>query len=114
MDFSRFREIAWSVYQENLPYSFEECIDIFRCFFDLYEQNFCEAHPMLKKGQIYGIMLKMPYIDGHQAGIEDIEAEAYPDMVRAYFRKSFRNCDYRINHFFSGCIREILIYENFY
>ena len=114
MDFSRFREIAWSVYPENLPYSFEECIDIFRCFFELYQTYFGEEHPMLKAGQIYGIMQKMPYVDDSHVGIEDIDASTYPDMIRAYFHKSFRKCDYRINHFFSGRIRELLIYEVFY
>lgn len=35
-------------------------------------------------------------------------------MIDAYFETEFYDCNYRINHFFSGQIRELRFYEEIY
>lgn len=46
--------------------------------------------------------------------IYDIEPEDYPDMIDAYFRQRFENCNYSIAHFMSGNIRVLRYYEELY
>ena len=44
----------------------------------------------------------------------DIDPDCYEDMIDRHFRTRYRNCDYNINHFFSGRIRELRFYETCY
>ena len=44
----------------------------------------------------------------------DIDPDCYEDMIDKHFRTRYRNCDYNINHFFSGRIRVLRFYETCY
>jgi len=49
----------------------------------------------------------MPYLTAYTGGINVIDPLEYPDIIDEYFESDFKNCNYRINHFFSGKIRLI-------
>lgn len=89
---------------------------MFEYFFEAYEEETGEVHPPVRREQIQRIIQIMPYYDktGTVAGYADIEADDYPVLIDAYFRTPFRNCNYRINHFFSGAIRTLRMYEELY
>lgn len=114
-DFEKFEDIAASVYPET-PYSFEESMSVFKYFFSKYEQVMGSPHPPIKAHQIVRICQKMPFISCEEKGgsIADVNASEYPTMIDRYFNTEFRNCNYRINHFFAGRIREMKFYEELY
>lgn len=114
-DFERFEDIAASVYPET-PYSFEESMSVFKYFFSKYEQVIGSPHPPIRASQIVRICQEMPFIFCEDKGgsIADVDADEYPSMIDRYFETEFRNCNYRINHFFSGRIREMRFYEELY
>lgn len=113
MNFARQRELAYSVYPEGLPYSFDECMEILGCFFNAYEYYRGEEHPMLRREQLRQVMENLPSVEVKGSGLcPDIPFEGYPDLIEAYFHKRYKACDYRINHFLRGRVREILMYEN--
>lgn len=109
-DFDKFKRIAASVYPDNAGYSFEDAMRVFRYFFERYEEMAGEAHPPIKSSQIVRICQDMPYIDQ----VRDIPPDAYPVLIDKYFQTPYRNCNYRINHFFSGRIRELRFFEELY
>ncbi len=109
MDFDVFNELAAEAYPESCPYTLEECLEIFRYFFQRYEQFSGQSHPMLKTDQINRIIRKMPFLNEIE-----LDPDSYPVMIDKYFHTAFLNCDYRINHFFSGKIRELRFYEELY
>jgi len=116
-DYERFSKIASEVYSEGAsPYSLQEVLDVFTYFFKKYEAETGLPHPPLKRAQMQHIIRLMPYIDKeHTSGFSgDIDAESYPALIDAYFHTRFKNCNYRINHFFSGQIRKIKFYETCY
>ena len=39
--------------------------------------------------------------------LEPLAPEDYLDLIDLHFKTRYRNCDYNINHFFSGRIREM-------
>ena len=98
----------------STPYTLDEVLSVFRYFFQGYEIVTGERHPSIRREQIARIVETMPYIDQNHRGSADIEPEDYPCLIDAYFRTDFRNCNYRINHFFSGQIRELRFYEQIY
>ena len=100
----------------NTPYSFEEVLGVFEYFFDAYRNVIGEAHPPIRKEQIARIMKAMPFYDGvpNNSGCADIIPEAYPVLIDKYFETPFQDCNYRINHFFSGDIRTLRMYEEVY
>ncbi len=98
------------------PYTQDEVLMIFRHYLEQYENTFNEVHPNIRVLQIERIILKMPYIDGDgksSAGA-DIDPEAYILLIDKHFKTQYRNCDYNINHFFSGDIRLMRFYEELY
>lgn len=114
MNWETFEQLATAAYEEaDTPYTLEEALSVFTYFFDTYEAARGEPHPPIRKQQIIRIMEAMPYIEQVDRcnGIVDIEAEYYPALIDAYFKTDFPNCNYRINHFFSGHIRELRYYE---
>lgn len=116
-DFEKFRRAATAAYEEaDTSYTLEEALSVFTYFFHAYEAARGEPHPPIKKQQIIRIMEAMPYINQQDRGngLVDIEAEDYPALIDAYFNTDFPNCNYRINHFFSGRIRELRYYEELY
>lgn len=63
-------------------------------------------HPYLKPQQVREIIERLPICEDMY-----IEAEEYPTLIESYFNTDF-NADYNINHFFSGTIRLMRIYDN--
>lgn len=112
-DFDKFQQIAEKVYPGG-PYTFAESMAVFRYFFAGYEAFTGEPHPPISAAQIARICGLMPFWDQTPAGVSVFEPEDYPPMIDRYFATPFRNCDYRINHFFSGKIRELRFYEVVY
>ena len=90
-DFDKFSSITASVYADS-PYSLAEVLEIER------------------------IIREMPYIDETDKANStmDIDPDCYEDMIDKHFRTRYRNCDYNINHFFSGRIRVLRFYETCY
>ena len=103
-DFDKFSSITASVYADS-PYSLAEVLEVFRHYFEQYEAYTGAPHPPIRAVQIERIIREMPYID---------ETDCYEDMIDRHFRTRYRNCDYNINHFFSGRIRVLRFYETCY
>ena len=107
-NFNRFARIVARGHQ-GWPYTIEEALGVFRYFFAKYEEFFGEPHPPIKASQIERLVKAMPYMDD-----AIIEPDEYPEIIDRYFNTPFKNCDYRINHFFSGKIRGMRWYEMYY
>jgi len=105
-DFQRFSRIAASVYNQGNPYSLEECLEVFWLYFHAYEEYMCHPHPPIRASQIARIMKDMPW-----NGDDDIPSEVYKYIIELHFKTKYRRCDYNINHFFSGRIRELRLHE---
>lgn len=113
LDFQRFSEIAATAYPEGCQYTLGQCLEVFRCYFQTYEDYRGHPHSPLRPAQITRIMEEMPCIVIEDRGghLEPLAPEDYVDLIDLHFRTPYRNCDYNINHFFSGRIREILLYD---
>ena len=120
MNFDLFENIARTQFVEikkanfDYPFCLEDCLFVFKTFFNAYKKYTGQIHPPLKAEQIRKIMVHMPYCFSSYDRFIDFEPEDYSPMIEAYFRTNYRNCNYRINHFFSGQIREIKFYEAVY
>ena len=114
-DFDKFAQITASVYADS-PYSLAEVLEVFRYYFEQYEAYTGAQHPPIRAGQIERIIREMPYIDETDKiqSTMDIIPDCYYPMIDKHFRTQYRNCDYNINHFFSGRIRELRYYETCY
>lgn len=123
-DFDRFSKIAASVYNQVNPYSLEDCLMVFRLYFQTYEEYMGHPHPPICASQIARIMQDMPFLERPDPAFmqwlkANLDYSAYaeigPDMyqilVQLHFKTKYRHCDYNINHFFSGRIRELRLYE---
>ena len=108
-DFDEFKRVAERVFPEECGYTLEEALTVFQYFFQKYEEFTGKPHPPIKENQIVRIALAMPYFDLQRKGepAVDVFPEYYPDIINQYFQTPFQNCNYRINHFFSGRIREL-------
>lgn len=114
-DFDKFSEITASVYADG-PYSLEEVLGVFGYYFEQYEAYTGAPHPPIRASQIEHIIQEMPYIDEtdkHHSTM-DVDPDCYEPMIDQHFQTRYRNCDYNINHFFSGRIRELRFYETCY
>ncbi len=111
-DFETFRKLVERCYEPG-PYSLEEVLTVFRYYFYRYEKEFGEPHPNIRMNQIRQIISVMPYINRDDIGgyYPDIDYEIYQFIIDRHFRTNYRNCDYNVNHFFSGRIRELRMYE---
>ena len=113
-DFEKFKDIAASVYPVT-PYTLEESLSVFRCYFEQYERHTGRPHPPIRASQIVRICQDMPYIDQqNKGGYEDVSPLDYHAMIDQHFATKYRRCDYNINHFFSGKIRALRFYEACY
>lgn len=111
-DFDLFSRVAARAYKEGNPYSLDECLKVFQLYFQTYEEYIGRPHPPVRQEQITSIMERMPYIDQQGNGrIADLEAEEYKDLIGLHFKTKYQRCDFNINHFFSGRIRELRMYE---
>ncbi|MFV0497242.1 MAG: hypothetical protein ACK5L0_03600 [Candidatus Fimivivens sp.] len=115
-DFKVFSAVAARAYQmvDNPAYTLREVLAIFGYYFQKYEETFGQVHPNIRTEQIASIIERMPYIDDEHGRTQDIDPESYQDLIDQHFRTQYRNCNYRINHFFSGSIRTLRYYETCY
>ena len=117
VDFDTFALITAKVYPESVTsYTLQDVLTIFCYFFGAYELNRGEVHPPIRRDQIQRIIETMDRYDlnGLTGGFESVDPDSYPDLIDAYFETYFPRCDYRINHFFSGNIRALRMFENLY
>ena len=93
-------------------YSARTTHDVFRYYFEKYEKYMHNPHPRIRREQIARIARDMPYLwmDGDH-GYGWIDPDEYPPIIDLHFVTNYRDCDYNINHFFSGKIREMRFYE---
>jgi len=122
-DFDYFAKVAASVYNEENPYTLPECLEVFWHYFQQYEEHTGHPHPPIRAAQVAKIMQDMPFLKRPDPALMefvrenfnydpvDIYPDEYPCMIRLHFRTKYKNCDYNINHFFSGRIRELRQYE---
>ena len=111
--FAKSVERAYPLAKERNPdcYSLDESMAVFSCYFEAYQQHIGQDHPPLKVRQIANIISTMDFsIDEYYRTIDYAPAD-YPALIEQYFKTRYRRCDYNINHFFSGRIRELRFYE---
>lgn len=112
-DFYLFSRIAITAYPKECQYALEECLWVFYRYFQAYEERTGRPHPPIKRDQIKRIMEEMPCIVMEDRGghLEPLDPGDYVNLIDLHFRTPYQHCDYNINHFFSGRIREILLYD---
>jgi hypothetical protein len=115
-NFRMFSIIAERAYQtiKGPVYSLDDALSVFGYYFQAYEDTFREVHPNINAKQIASIIERMPCIDDLRGGSIDIYPTDYPVLIDQHFETQYRNCDYNINHFFSGDIRALRYYEKLY
>ena len=106
-DFETFSRIAASVYDRRNPYTFDDCLMVFKCYYENYEKYMGHPHPPIKASQISRLMWTMPFMPPitYRSKLPDIDPEEYPLLIQLHFKTRYQHCDYNINHFFSGDIR---------
>lgn len=114
-DFRIFSNVVAKAYRQTektgIPlFTLSESLEIFRYYFSKYEAMREEYHPALNVAQVSNILKLMPHIEADDGTI-DLSADEYPPLIDKHFQTAYRNCDYRINHFFSGKIRLLRYYE---
>lgn len=116
-DFDRFTITAKLAYRRigGSRFSLEDVLGIFRYYFETYELVFGEAHPMISLNQAASIIEKMPYMldESEFGGLsgDELDPEQYPTLIDQHFATNYKNCDFNINHFFSGFIRNYRFFE---
>ena len=115
-DFETFTRIVRRVYPHGNAYSLQQALSVFYAYFQRYEQRTGRAHPHIRGEQIRAIVEKMPYLEREtfQGEYTLINPEDYSALIDCHFRTKYRRCDWNINHFFSGRIRELRFYEELY
>ncbi len=99
-DFESFRKRVKTLMGNNERV--KDIITVFQWYFLNYEKYMQKQHPNLKDDQIVKIASKM---------FDEYDVEDYGLMIRKHFLTKYRSCDYNINHFFSGRIREMRHHE---
>lgn len=114
-DFEKFAKVTASVYPQSV-YSLQDSLHVFEYYFEQYEKHIGKPHPPIRASQIVRICQDMPYINQENRGsyYEDVSPAGYIAMIDRHFATKYRHCDYNINHFFSGRIRELRFYEELY
>ncbi len=114
-DFEKFARITASVYPPSV-YTLQDALTVFKYYFEQYEKHMGRPHPPIRASQIVRICQDMPYIDQEdkRGYCEDVSPDGYCAMIDRHFATKYRHCDYNINHFFSGRIRELRFYEELY
>lgn len=109
-DFDTFAGLAKQCYEPGL-YSLDEVLFVFKTYFSGYERKIGRPHPHIRMEQIKRIIRKMPYLDEEDAisgsDIPGVFPQSYMYIIRRHFETPYPACDYNINHFFSGRIREL-------
>lgn len=111
-DFESFTRIVKLAYRRcgGSSYTLPEVLQVFRYYFVTYELIFEQPHPFINVSQAAGIIEKMPRT---RNGIP-LVPEEYEVIIDQHFITKYRCCDYNINHFFSGQIRDLRYYETIY
>lgn len=112
-DFELFSKIAAKVYRDEYLFSLDECLQVFRYYFETYEKYMNHPHPPICSEQISRIMWLMPWVcvDNIGKDYSDFFPDCYKYLINLHFKTQYRHCDYNINHFFSGKIRELRLHE---
>lgn len=111
-DFDKFANITARVFPSDGEYSLEDALSVFKYYFERYEEYTGHPHPPIRADQIVRIIRAMPWLcDG---SCVELEPFCYPPLIDKHFATKYRNCDYNINHFFTGKIRELRFYEELY
>ena len=112
-NFQLFSIIATTAYPKECQYTLEQCLEVFRCYFQTYEGYIGRPHPSIKREQITRIMEAMPCIvmEDRVEKLELLDPEDYTFLIDLHFKTQYRECDYNINHFFSGRVREMRLYD---
>ena len=115
-DFETFSRLVGRVYEEVRSYRLDDVLEVFRCYFQEYEDATGRPHPNIRLDQIRRMIQLMPYVSIDSIGgyFADIDPEDYRYIIHQHFKTKYRNCDYNINHFFSGRIRELRYLETCY
>lgn len=129
-DFDRFTTAVKLAYRhcDGCAYDLEEVLHVFRYYFETYEMILDTAHPMISIAQIAKIIIQMPYVlvedddppnnapgeEDYGPTMLDLLPEEYEAMIDQHFITKYARCDYNINHFFSGMIRQLRYYETCY
>jgi len=112
-NFDLFKGIATTVYQSdmvNTSYSLDDCLGVFKLYFETFERYRGKPHSGLHREQIARIMNAMPTtpypIDDGTDEPFDLEPSDYAPLIAKHFQTRYgQKCDYGINHFFSGEVR---------
>ena len=117
-DFDTFSALVTKAYQRitDHPYTLKDVLSIFQYYFEAYEKKQGQPHPHIRQEQIWRIIHLMPWVDPSpsDSAYEHIGLEEYLVLIDQHFKTKYRHCDYNINHFFSGRIRELRFYETCY
>lgn len=111
-DFRTFERLVAQCYEPG-PYTLEEVLSVFKCYFSLYEQKTGHPHPNIKMDQIRRIIQKMPYLTQKEelelrgTGFSGVFPVQYKYIIAQHFQTPYPACDFNINHFFAGRIREL-------
>lgn len=111
-DFDTFAKITARVFPSNSSYSLNEALEVFRYYFQAFEDYTGHPHPHIRVSQIQHICEVMPdvYLE-NRGGWTYVAPEQYEAMIDQHFQTEYRRCDYNINHFFSGDIRAYRFFE---
>lgn len=114
-NFQLFGALATKAYNsiENHSYTLDEVLDIFEYYFQKYEDTFQQVHPNIRMAQITSLIERMQFLEDVNGGYLDISPESYEAMIDKHFETQYKS-DYNINHFFSGSIRALRMYETCY
>lgn len=110
-DFELFSRVAARAYRKGNPYSLEDCLGVFRLYFQEYEKRMGRPHPPIRAAQIARIMEAMPWVS-LKGSAQGLDPEEYENLINLHFKTRYQRCDYNINHFFSGRVREMRAYES--
>ena len=117
-DFRIFSRLTERAYKNTgmTEYTLDDVLMVFNYYFQKYEDTFKQVHPNIRIPQIERLIRIMPCIesDAKNSAGSDISAEGYKVLIDKHFQTKYRNCDYNVNHFFSGDIRLMRFYEMFY
>ena len=120
-NFPIFEGLARRVCRETGIKPCEARIEVCRYYFQTYEDTLHRVHPNIRIGQIKRILEAMPYIEGGNTTYAEGSGKNgaftvgdYKRLTDKHFQTEYHDCDYNINHFFSGDIRLYRYYETIY
>jgi len=113
--FEYFKLLLIKAYKETgSSMSYEEVEEIFKYYFDTFEELFGRPHKNIKLKTIENIIEKLPFCEHSSGSCFDLEVKEYKVLIDQHFKTQYDNCDYSISHFMSGDIRANRFYETGY